>query len=213
MNKSPAPSVVELPPAPMGASRSVEERNQLVLQNRGLVGWVQDGVVSLIYAAGSYDDSLGVKFGTYAARVIWKALLRRAYQGRLIQIPEKVASAMLQRPVPEDYQERVAFAREASSVVSFSELMVGEENDFQAISEPACVDPEIVEPTPAVERALACLPARERDVVRLRFWDEKTLEECGGKLGITKERVRQIQDKALRRLHCLLRPWARGAMA
>ncbi len=53
-------------------------------------------------------------------------------------------------------------------------------------------------------KALATLPERARDVIVLRFGldgkDPLTLEQAGEVLGITRERVRQIESKALRRL-------------
>lgn len=55
-----------------------------------------------------------------------------------------------------------------------------------------------------VARALETLPARQRDVLRLRFGTstdrEHTLEEIGHRLGVTRERVRQIEAEGLRRL-------------
>ena len=55
-----------------------------------------------------------------------------------------------------------------------------------------------------VEEALASLGDREARVLRLRFGLEggrsHTLEQVGDKLGLTRERIRQIQSQALRRL-------------
>ena len=54
-----------------------------------------------------------------------------------------------------------------------------------------------------VERALSTLTERERDIIKLFFGintQEMTLEEIGEKLGLTRERVRQIKEKAIRRL-------------
>ncbi|KIO43973.1 MULTISPECIES: sigma-70 family RNA polymerase sigma factor [Porphyromonadaceae] len=54
-----------------------------------------------------------------------------------------------------------------------------------------------------VERALSTLTERERDIIRLFFGincQEMTLEEIGEKFGLTRERVRQIKEKAIRRL-------------
>ncbi|HEY3922256.1 MAG TPA: sigma-70 family RNA polymerase sigma factor [Gaiellaceae bacterium] len=56
----------------------------------------------------------------------------------------------------------------------------------------------------AVRRAVAKLPERQRDVISLRFGlsggEPTSLEQIGKELGITRERVRQIEADALRRL-------------
>ncbi len=55
-----------------------------------------------------------------------------------------------------------------------------------------------------VEQALRTLPPRDAKVLRLYFGldggREHTLEEIGGMLGVTRERVRQLRDRALKRL-------------
>jgi len=54
-----------------------------------------------------------------------------------------------------------------------------------------------------IYRALATLTERERDIVKLFFGiacQDMTLEEIGDKFGLTRERVRQIKEKAIRRL-------------
>jgi RNA polymerase primary sigma factor len=74
-------------------------------------------------------------------------------------------------------------------------------------------DPEAVDPTASAEQtelkrlleeALSQLPARERRVLSLRFGigtpQSQTLEEIGRTLGVTRERVRQIEAKALKTL-------------
>ncbi|MDR1762826.1 MAG: RNA polymerase sigma factor RpoD/SigA [Dysgonamonadaceae bacterium] len=54
-----------------------------------------------------------------------------------------------------------------------------------------------------VNRALTILSDRERDIVKMFFGiggSEMTLEEIGDKFGLTRERVRQIKEKAIRKL-------------
>ena len=55
-----------------------------------------------------------------------------------------------------------------------------------------------------LESVLDDLSPRERDVLRLRYgWDdgrEKTLKEIGNIFKITRERIRQIEHKALQKL-------------
>jgi RNA polymerase sigma factor (sigma-70 family) len=63
-----------------------------------------------------------------------------------------------------------------------------------------------------IERAMAVLDVREREVLRLRYGlgldRELTLEEIGRRLAVTRERVRQIEAKAMAKLRA-----ARGQAA
>jgi RNA polymerase primary sigma factor len=56
-----------------------------------------------------------------------------------------------------------------------------------------------------LRRALENLPEREREVLELRYGlngdaDPKSLEEIGRRMGLTRERVRQVEAQALQRL-------------
>jgi hypothetical protein len=58
--------------------------------------------------------------------------------------------------------------------------------------------------TEGIEAALASLPPRDARVLRLYFGLDdgraRTLEEIGAMLGVTRERIRQLRDRALARL-------------
>jgi RNA polymerase primary sigma factor len=88
---------------------------------------------------------------------------------------------------------------------------MGEEGDAELgdlVEDPNAVDPAMAttdnELAAAAREALGTLTAREEKVLRLRFGiDEKgdhTLEEVGQHFEVTRERVRQIEAKALRKL-------------
>ena len=55
-----------------------------------------------------------------------------------------------------------------------------------------------------IDRALSALNKREADVIRLYYGlngvNPFTLEEIGSKFGLTRERVRQIKEKSIRKL-------------
>jgi RNA polymerase primary sigma factor len=81
---------------------------------------------------------------------------------------------------------------------SFGDLIAGEE------SEPS-EEVHLTLAESAVRKAVDTLPDREREVVKLRYGmdgdpDPKSLEEIGRQLGLTRERVRQIEARALARL-------------
>jgi RNA polymerase primary sigma factor len=86
----------------------------------------------------------------------------------------------------------------SDSETSLGELMAGEEAGPEE-EVTVSLDMEVL------RRAVYELPERERDVVKLRYGlngdiEPKSLEEIGRRLGITRERVRQIESEALERL-------------
>jgi RNA polymerase primary sigma factor len=107
----------------------------------------------------------------------------------------------------ERVRELVAFAQEPISL----ETPVGEEADAELGD--LIADAQAASPLDAASGAmlqvevsdiLDTLSARERRILQLRFGlldgNQLTLEEVGKRLGITRERVRQIEAKALRKL-------------
>jgi RNA polymerase primary sigma factor len=81
---------------------------------------------------------------------------------------------------------------------SFGDLIAGEE------AEPS-EEVHVSLAENAVRKAVENLPDREREVVKLRYGmdgdpDPKSLEEIGRRMGLTRERVRQIEARALQRL-------------
>ena len=96
----------------------------------------------------------------------------------------------------------VARASSTSSRRSDSDAVFG---DFVAGDEPLPEETvEVRMRRQALRSALASLPEREREVVTLRYGidgrEPRTLEEIGRCLGLTRERVRQIELESLRRL-------------
>jgi RNA polymerase primary sigma factor len=88
---------------------------------------------------------------------------------------------------------------------------VGEEDDSTLgnfIADRDAVDPmeaaEIRNLSDCTQRALSTLTPREERVLRLRFGIDEdsshTLEEVGQEFAVTRERIRQIEAKALRKL-------------
>jgi RNA polymerase primary sigma factor len=74
--------------------------------------------------------------------------------------------------------------------------------DRQAVSPAeAMIDVDLQEQT---ESALRTLTPREEEVIKMRFGvgdgGERTLEEVGQRFGVTRERIRQIEVKALHKL-------------
>ena len=107
--------------------------------------------------------------------------------------------------------EQVTALAQASRPVASLDAPLGEDGelalgDLIRDSDPGAEEQvESQEQQAALERALAVLIPRDRAVVGLRFGligpgRDQTLEEVGQAFGLTSERIRQIEVKALRRL-------------
>ena len=64
----------------------------------------------------------------------------------------------------------------------------------------------------AIDRALSELPADVADVLRPRNYDRLTLDEIGERWKLSRERIRQMENKGIRKLRepriaCILRPF------
>jgi RNA polymerase primary sigma factor len=135
-----------------------------------------------------------------AERTLWTQL------GREPTLEEIADEASL--PIQQAHEVRAA-ARASTSL----DQPVGEQEDavfgdFVAGDDPLPEEEvEVSLRSQALSAALSSLPERERKVLVLRYGLEdaepKTLEEIGRRLGLTRERVRQIELESLRRLATL----------
>jgi RNA polymerase sigma factor (sigma-70 family) len=107
--------------------------------------------------------------------------------------------------------KHVKEVRAAARTVASLDKAVGEDSDTAfgdlVAQESGNVEEEVVVALgdDALHRAIKMLPDREQMVIRLRYGfstdeEPKSLEEIGRRLGITRERVRQIETQALGRL-------------
>lgn len=137
---------------------------------------------------------------------------------KLVRIQRQLVQELSREPSPEEIGERMGITAErvqaiqkiAQEPISL-EAPVGEEEDSSLgdfISDPTALNPyeytvqEMVKRT--LDEVLETLTDREEKVLRLRYGllDGKThtLEEVGKEFGVTRERIRQIESKALRKL-------------
>jgi RNA polymerase primary sigma factor len=135
-----------------------------------------------------------------AERALWAGL------GREPTLEEIALEANL--PLQQAKEVRAAARASASLDAPVGESDDAVLGDFVAGEEP--LPDEVVENSLRSEvlaTALRSLPDRHRAVVTLRYGledaDPKTLEEIGRRLGLTRERVRQIEVEALKRLSTL----------
>src|SRR5438034_3224681 len=139
---------------------------------------LSDGNMSLMRAVEKFDFSRGNKFSTYASWAIMKNFARS---------------------IPEEKRRRERY-------------VTGKEDLFDIAPDNRTDEHEVVssaeQDAHRVNRLLEYLDPRERQIIRMRAGLDKeagglTLEKIGEQLGITKERVRQLNVRAMKKLRQL----------
>lgn len=184
---------------------------------------VQEGVLGLMRAVEKYQPSRQIKFSTYAVWWVWQQIARAAdCQGALIRTP--VHWNQLRRKLGrlgrdagsvelDLTPERVAEMTQPLQCLSLATPLG--RDDERTLSDTLAADPaegpeqSMVE-TNLGERlasALCALPDREAQIVSLRFGMSgrraQTLEEIGQRFGVSRERIRQIEARALGRMRAI----------
>lgn len=156
---------------------------------------VSEGKIGLMKAAAKFDASKGVRFVNYAVVHIRQAIEKAIdQQAGLYQVPKDVKQDLAR-------QQSITVSVDAplGHRTNMSLLSVLVNKDAPLADER--VHSEAIED--AIEYALGTLDARERQVVNAFFGvdqENETMAEIAEDMELKRERVRQIRDKAVRKL-------------
>ncbi len=164
---------------------------------------IQEGLIGLSGAISRFDLSRDVRLSTYACPWINKAMLKWLYRhSRTVRVPD-----YLQYKGAEDHADMLRIAGHALAPgLSIHDVHPGSGRAFddsitdRERSEPSG-DRDEDEDARAVRAAIADrLSDRQREVVVRRFYSRHTLGMIGEDLGLTRERVRQIERDSIGKL-------------
>lgn len=146
-----------------------------VNENDGTFELISDGNISLMRAVEKFDYTRGAKFSTYATWAIQKNNARR---------------------FADDIKRRIRFQTSHDEALADS----GQEH-----FDPLQAERTQQERADRVAGVLKRLDIRDRQIIEGRFGlagnpEAKTLKEVGDELGVSKERVRQLETRAMERL-------------
>ena len=151
-------------------------------------------------------------------RTVRVPLNRTADLSKIVRTAEALRQELRREPTPEEISTATGLSLEV--VQSLAALNTGEvrlDAPLEPDGDRSLIERFIAEDLPdteetsmdrflsdEIEQALATLPPRDARVLKLYFGlnggREHTLEEIGGMLGVTRERIRQLRDRALKRL-------------
>jgi len=171
--------------------------------NIEMLDLIQAGNIGLIKAVDKYDYKKGFKFSTYATWWIKQSITRYIddceYTIRLpVHLQQKLS--VLKRKK----QEFINIYLKEPTVEELAEYC---NMETEKVTELFTNNKNVVERhnlSEKIDEVLSFLTDQEAEVLRSRFglgeYEPKTLEEIGKMFGVTRERIRQIEAKALRKL-------------
>lgn len=187
---------------------------------------VSEGYFGLERAYDKFNPEIGVKFYFYASLWIKQAIFRNVEKkGELITLPasqqrkirhlryhrERIKHENRRMPTEEELENATGYSKEIIKELSTYERMhaqlsldskVFADNEDELINQIAD-DKKYNSGNGNIDAILSStdkLNEREKDILKGRYVDGKSLEEIGYEYNLTRERIRQIEEKSLAKL-------------
>jgi RNA polymerase sigma-B factor len=191
---------------------------------------LQVASVGLVKAVDRFDPERGTAFSSYAVPTIlgelkryfrdsaWSLRLPRGMQERVLKVERLMSelSATLGRsPTPAEVGERLGLSAEevlealeaatAYEAVSLDGAREGEDEESALSAALGAEDDrfELVELNATIAPTLEALPARDRQILHLRFVEDMTQSEIGQRLGVSQMHVSRLIRRSLARLRAV----------
>ncbi len=173
-------------------------------------------MVGLVEARARYDASRGVQFSTFAYYRIRGAVIDGI--GKMARVPRTAVRASRAASVIDTESEHVAETRAshpdapdtqqaAIDAIGLVLSRAATAYSLAALAQPATTPEEDVsqqQAMDAVRKATVNLPERERKVIVGHYVDERSLDDIGKELGLSKSWMSRLHAKALDQLRALL---------
>ena len=183
-------------------------------QNQGLplMDLISEGNIGLMNAVERFDATKGYHFISYAVWWIRQAILKAVCEkSRMIRLPLNRANELVQiekaRKVVVNKRNDEAELREIAGLLNMTpdhvRDIVNLSRDMVSLDTPLFADRDS-SLRADIDEILDTLTEKEAEVIRYRFglngYKAMSLKEIGDQFSLTKERIRQIEKKAIRRM-------------
>jgi len=189
----------------------------------------QIGTIGLIKAIDKFDFSYNVKFSTYAVPMIIGEIRRflrddspikvsRSYKELVYKVnrtKESLTRELGREPTLTEISQSLEVALEdivtaleaVQAPTSIHETLYQDDSDPIYVLDQLSADKqEVWFENLALKEVIAKLPPREKEVILLRFFKDKTQNEVAGIIGLSQVQVSRIERTALKRIREYLQP-------